>query len=60
VQLGIGAEVVDDSVGGLTPERADLEEASSVRCVEHWCDCDIPQREHDVAPLPQGGEERAQ
>ena len=60
VQLGVGAEVVEHPNGGLAPQRADLDDAPCAGGVQHWCDGDIPQREHGRATrLPQRCEERA-
>ncbi len=47
VQLGVGAEVVEHPDGGLTPQRADLDDTPCPGGVQDWCDGDIPQREHD-------------
>ena len=60
VQLGIGTEVIEHPNRGFAPQSADLDDTAGLRGVEHWCDGDIPQREHGADPLPQGREERAQ
>ena len=52
IQRGVGAEVCQHPFGGLTAQRTDLDHASGTCRVEHWCDGDVPQREHGVAPLP--------
>jgi hypothetical protein len=60
MQLGVGTEVIQHPSGRLTPQCTDLDNPSGMRCVEDWCDGDIPQGEHVWLRIPQACEERAQ
>ena len=50
VELGLGTELLEHAHGGLASERADLDDPLGFHRPQDRGNCDIPEREHPVAP----------